>query len=65
MDARKPDKSCWDGSASSDCLNRSLIDNGIDQAIADSLMGRHEEVSVGVLLDAIQGLPGAIGQLVV
>ena len=46
---------------SSKSVNRALIDHLIDEAILGSLSGRHKEVAVGVLLDAIQGLAGALG----
>ena len=46
-------------------MNRTFVDHGINQAVGHSFRGRHEEISVRVLLDAVQGLTGSIGNLLV
>ena len=46
-------------------MNRSLIDHLVDQAILSRLSRRHEKVAVGVFLNPIQRLAGALGQFLV
>ena len=46
-------------------MNRTFVDHGINQAVGHSFRGRHEEISVRVLLDAVQGLTGAISDFLI
>ena len=50
---------------SSKSVNRTLINHLVDQAILSGLRGGHKEVAVGVFLNAIQGLTGALGKFLV
>ena len=42
-----------------------MIDHLVDQAILSRLSGRHEKVAVGVFLNPIEGLAGALGQFLI
>ena len=57
------DVGCFSSHFSSHSLYRTFVDHGINQSVTHGFTGGHEEITVSIFLNAVEGLTGAVRQL--